>query len=139
MESLRGCNAPLQGVLVPHFAPLLQQNLRLVTVPSSHNQSTMDSLFGENFMNRILAFSEMVSSYNPLHEFLLGDDQDKNGEIGNKLQETLDEEENVNVEVNEEEEIKDEFVDKESVKVKNEKGVGNCIGSAVDRVPTMAV
>ena len=72
-------------------------------------------------MNRILAFSEMVSSYNPLHEFLLGDDQDKNGEIGNKLQETLDEEEDVNVEVNEEEEIKDEFVDKESIKTKNEK------------------
>ena len=81
----------------------------------------MDSLFGENFMNRILAFSEMVSSYNPLHEFLLGDDHDKSGDIGNKLQETLDEEENVNVEVNEEEEVKDEFVDKESVKVKNEK------------------
>ena len=82
----------------------------------------MNSSFDEDLVYRILAFSELVSSYNLLHEFFLGDVDIKNDDSGrNELNEALDEDENVNVEVDEEEEIKDEFVDKESIKTKNEK------------------
>merc|ERR1719410_342643 len=40
---------------------------------------------------------DLADSEKPLNNFLLGDDQDKDDDIKNKTDETLDEEENVNV------------------------------------------